>query len=126
MLPKVISLITKIVNISLDEGCLCRDWMVTVLRLLLKKSGLQLIFPNLRPVSNLTFISKVIEQCMLLQVSQYCDTFGLQPDYQLAYREYYEAWKVSQSLHWLHYISQLHLIQLTMTSFCLYLTISMK
>ena len=61
MLPKVITLITKIVNISLGDGLFCREWKTAVVRPLLKKLGLELIFPNFRPVSNLTFISKVIE-----------------------------------------------------------------
>ena len=61
MLPKVITLITKIVNISLGDGLFCREWKMAVVRPLLKKLGLELIFPNFRLVSNLTFISKVIE-----------------------------------------------------------------
>ena len=69
MLPKVILLITKIVNILLGEGCFCREWTTAVVRPLLKKLGLQLVFTNYRPVSNLTFVSKIIEQCMLLQLS---------------------------------------------------------
>ena len=104
MLPKVISLITKIVNISLGEGCFCRDWKVAVVKPLLKKLGLQPIFPNFRPVSNLTFISKVIEWYILLQVSQCCDTFRLQPDYQWAYREHYSCetaiLKLSNDILW--------------------------
>ena len=79
MLPKVIPLITKIVNMSLGEECSCRDWKVAVVRPLLKKLGLELIHPNYRLVSNLTFISKIIEWCMLLQVSQHCDEYNLQP-----------------------------------------------
>ena len=62
MLPKVITLITKIVNLSLGDGLFCREWKTAVVRPLLKKLGLELIFSNFRPVSNLTFISKVIEQ----------------------------------------------------------------
>ena len=61
MLPKVITLITKIVNISLGNSLFCREWKTAVVRPLLKKLGLELIFPNFRPVSNITFISKVIE-----------------------------------------------------------------
>ena len=61
MLPKILPLITKIVNMSLGDGIFCREWKTAVVRPLLKKLGLELIFPNNRPVSNLTFISKVIE-----------------------------------------------------------------
>ena len=104
MLPKVITLITKIVNLSLGDGLFCREWKTAVVRPLLKKLGLELIFSNFRPVSNLTFISKVIEGCMLLQVSHHCDEYQLQPDYQSAYREHYSCetaiLKVSNDILW--------------------------
>ena len=104
MLPAVIPLITKIVNISLTEGCFCKDWKIAVVRPLLKRLGLELIMPNYRPVSNLTFVSKIIECCMLLQLSQHCDDHDLQPDYQSAYREHYSCetavLKVSNDILW--------------------------
>ena len=89
MLPDVIPLIIEIVNISLTDGCFCRDWKMAVVRPLLKCLGLQLVLANYRPVSNLTFLSKIIEHCMLLQLIQHCDNYDLQPDYQSAYREHY-------------------------------------
>ena len=61
MVPKILPLITKIVNTSLGDGVFCREWKTAVVRPLLKKLGLDLIFPNYRPVSNLIIISKVIE-----------------------------------------------------------------
>ena len=104
MLPNVIPLITKIVNISLTDGCFCRDWKTAVVRPLLKHLGLELILSNYRPVSNLTFVSKVIERCMLLQLSHHCEEYGLQPDYQSAYREHYSCetavLKVSNDILW--------------------------
>ena len=87
MLPQVIRLITKIVNLSLEEGVFSTNWKLAVVRPLLKKIGLELINSNYRPVSNLPFISKVVEKCMLLQLSRHCEDFNLLPDYQSAYRE---------------------------------------
>ena len=87
MLPQVIGLITKIVNLSLEEGVFSTNWKLAVVRPLLKKIGLELINSNYRPVSNLPFISKVVEKCMLLQLSRHCEDFNLLPDYQSAYRE---------------------------------------
>ena len=58
ILPRVIPLITKIVNISLDNGDFSSKWKMAVVRPLIKKVGLQLIKSNFRPVSNLAFISK--------------------------------------------------------------------
>ena len=53
MLPWVIKLITKIVNMFLEEGVFCTNWKMAVVRPLLKKLGLELIKPNYRPWSNL-------------------------------------------------------------------------
>ena len=102
MLPDVIPLITKIVNLS--DGCFSKDWKMAVVRPLLKRLGLQLILSNYRLVSNLTFVSKIIECCMLLQLSQHCNDYDLQPDYQSAYREHYSCetavLKVSNDILW--------------------------
>ena len=104
MLLDVIPLITKIVNISLTDGCFCRDWKTAVVRPLLKHLGLHLILSNYRPVSNLTFVSKIIECCMLLQLSQHCNNYDLQPGYQSANREHYSCetavLKVSKDILW--------------------------
>ena len=69
MLPRVIRLITKTINMSLENGEFSTNWMMEVVKPLLKKLGLELIKPNYRPVSNWPFISKVVERCMLLQLS---------------------------------------------------------
>ena len=104
MMPTVLPLITKIVNVSLTKGEFHRKWKTTIVQLLLKKIGLDLIHANFRPVSNLSFISKVIKCCMLLQQSQHCEEFNLQPDYQSAYREHYSCettvLKISNDVLW--------------------------
>ena len=53
--------ITKIINHSLDSGYFPRTWKCALVRPLLKKDGLAPVFKNYRPVSNLAFISKLIE-----------------------------------------------------------------
>ena len=47
------------------------------------------ILKNFRPVSNLPFLSKVVEKCMLVQVNTHCDHHDLILDYQSAYRTCY-------------------------------------
>ena len=54
-------ILTKIVNLSLKSGVFSKDWNTAILRPLLKKSGLDLIDSNYRPVSNLSFISKLVK-----------------------------------------------------------------
>ena len=85
LLPSVIPIVTKIVNLSLSKGEFCHIWKVAVVRPLLKKEGLDPIKLNYRPVSNLTFMSKVIEKCMLHQLKHHCETYNLLPDYQSVY-----------------------------------------
>ena len=75
LLPSVIPTVTKIVNLSLSEGEFCHMWKVAVVRPLLKKEGLEPNKPNYRPVSNLTFMSKIIEKCMLYQPKNHSYTW---------------------------------------------------
>ena len=87
LLPKCIHIITSIVNISLETGQFYSGWKVAVVQPPLKKSGLDLIHKNYRPVSNLSFLSKIIERAMLHQFSNHCDQHNLLPDFQSAYRK---------------------------------------
>ena len=48
--------------------------------------GLDLIPRNYRPVSNLCFLSKLVEKCMLKQSIGYCNANDLISQYQVAYR----------------------------------------
>ena len=77
--------ITKIVNLSLDRGEFDQTWKNALVKPLLKKSGLALTHKNYRPVSNLQFISKVIEKAVLQQFLKHSE--GIIPDYQSAYRK---------------------------------------
>ena len=67
------------------------SWKVAIIRPLLKKAGLDLIASNYRPVSNLVFLSKLIEKAVLEQFTEYCNAHALLPDYQLAYRVNYSC-----------------------------------
>ena len=79
ILPDVIGVITKIVNISLTTGTFSQSWKTAVICPLLKKAGLKLIPRNYRPVSNLSFLSKVVEKCMLKQFIGYCNAKEMIP-----------------------------------------------
>ena len=86
MLPDVIGVITKIVNLSLTTGAFLQSWKTAVIDPLLKKAGLELIPRKYSSVSNLCFLSKVVEKCMLKPFIGYCNSQDLTPQYQLAYR----------------------------------------
>ena len=87
VLPVVLPTITKIVNSSLETGLFVEQWKSAVIRPTIKKSGLEPILSNYRPVSNLSFLSKVLEKVALRQFMEHCNTNNLIPDYQSAYRK---------------------------------------
>ncbi|XP_070573975.1 uncharacterized protein [Ptychodera flava] len=58
--------ITKLINASLQRGVFVKEWKYAVVR---KKTGLDLISSNYRPVSNLAFLSKVLEKIALQQLT---------------------------------------------------------
>ena len=57
----------------------------------LKKASLNLICKNYRPLSNLSFLSKILKKCALLQFNNHCTVNKLLPDYQSAYREHFSC-----------------------------------
>ena len=54
--------ITYIVNRSLDQGEFCDNWNEALVKPLIKKKELGTQNSNYRPVSNLSFISKIVEK----------------------------------------------------------------
>ena len=82
-------ILTKNVNSSLSNSYFHENWKSAVVRPLLKKMVLEFIKKNYRLVSNLTFVSKLIEKTALKQFIHLCDTYHLLPDYQSAYRNGY-------------------------------------
>ena len=85
ILPSLIEPITKIVNTSLKQEIFSKHWKIAVIRSLLKKTGLELTTSNYRPVSNLTFLSKVVEKAALNQLVAHFDNNNLMSDYWSAY-----------------------------------------
>ena len=51
-----------------------------------KKVGMELTNTSYRPVSNLPFLSKVVEKSVLLRFNRPCNEHNLMPSYQSAYR----------------------------------------
>ena len=91
VLDTIIVPITKIVNVSLESGIFASKWKTAIVHPILKKAGLDLILSNFRPVSNLLFISKVVEKVVLTRVNKHCSAHKLIPDYQSAYRANYSC-----------------------------------
>jgi hypothetical protein len=64
--------IMKMINLSLSEGHVPDSWKVAILAPILKKYGLDLVFENFRPVSNLPFVSKATEKAVVNQLLEHC------------------------------------------------------
>eukprot|EP00116_Pleurobrachia_bachei_P012854 sb/3473116/ len=87
LLPELVEMISHIVNTSLTSGTFPSDLKVAQVRPSFKlKQGDKEDFKNYRPVSNLSFISKVIEKAVSLQLSDYLETNKLLGRVQSAYR----------------------------------------
>ena len=86
-IEEVLPLLTKIINLSLILGEMPDDLKLAIIKPLLKKLGLDLVKQNYRPVSNLTFLGKLIERVAALQVIDHLQANNLMDTFQSAYRE---------------------------------------
>ena len=87
----ILPIITRIFNLLLKEGVFADNWKVAIIRPLLKKMGVELITQSYLPVSNLSFLSKLIEVAALDQFNAYCEEYDLMPEYQSAYCKYFSC-----------------------------------
>ena len=68
-LDELLPVNTGMINLSLKEGYFPSEWKDALVKPLLKRAGLSIDYKNLRPVSNLQFVSKVIERELYLTSS---------------------------------------------------------
>ena len=83
--------ITTITNQSLTTDKFLDDWKVDAVRPLIKAQNMRTELKNYRPISNLSFLSKVIEKAVQAQLQKYFDKQSLLPNHQSAYRQHYSA-----------------------------------
>ena len=80
--------LTCMVNASLTQGRLPETQKHAIVSPLLKKPGLDMTeMNNFRPVSNLSFMSKVVERAVAKQLNDFLADNDLLPRYQSAYRK---------------------------------------
>lgn len=92
--------ITSIINLSLQSGIFPSDFKTAHVRPLLKKPSLQRnVLKNYRPVSNLTFISKIIEKVVANQINHYLTTNKLFNEKQSAYRKHHSTETALLKMH---------------------------
>ena len=107
ILEACLRIITQIVNLSLTTGEFCEEWKTAIVKPLLKKPGLDPINKNYRPTSNLPFISKRMEKCMLRKFLDHCKNHNLPLGFQSAYHKHYiktstetSLMKLTNDIHW--------------------------
>ena len=87
VIDDILPYITLFINKSLSTGDVPKSCKEAILRPLIKKPGLDRNdLKNYRPVSNLPFLSKVLEKIVLKQLLAHLDLHGLRELFQSAYR----------------------------------------
>ena len=76
------SKVADLVNHSLTKGYVPDQWKTALVTPLQKKDGNDTDFKNYRPVSNLPFISKIVEKAVVDQLLRHYEETALLPDCQ--------------------------------------------
>ena len=87
----LLPVITKIINYSLEHGVFPSAWKNALVFPLLKKDGLEPIFKNYRPVSNLQYISKLAESAVAKQLQHHINMNNLFPMLQSSYHKFHST-----------------------------------
>ena len=90
-LDVLLPIITKMINYSLENGDFPSAWKNALVLPLLKKDGLEPIFKNYRPVSNLQFVSKLAESAVAKQLHHHMVANDLFPVLQSSYRKFHST-----------------------------------
>jgi hypothetical protein len=91
-LPDLLPFLTDLCNASLEQGCLPLSERHAIVTPRIKKPGADPIdVQNYRPVSNLTFVSKVVERLVCRQLVAFLERLGLLPSLQSAYRKHHST-----------------------------------
>ena len=91
-LDTLLPFLTRLCNVSLQEGRLPSSQTTAIVTPALKKHGLDPTdMKNFRPISNLSFMSKIVERIVVRQLSQYLDANGLLPKLQSGFRRHHST-----------------------------------
>ena len=82
----IFDFLADLINASIKQSKFPKCWKNALVKPLIKKSGGEKNMQNYRPVSNLTFISKVIEKIILQELTNHIEIHNLFPEYQSAYQ----------------------------------------
>ena len=85
-LEDILPTLTNMLNLSMQTGEFPEVWKEALVTPILKREGLDTIFKNYRPISNLQFVSKLVERAVADQLYSFMADSGLLPELQSAYR----------------------------------------
>ena len=96
----LVTLIVSIVNLPLSEGCFPTYFKSVLVSPLLKKSTLNRDYmKNYRPVSNLSFLSKILEKVVASRLNSHINSLHTSTDYQSAYRKFHSTETALLNIH---------------------------
>ena len=87
----LLPVITKMINLSLNSGEFADEWKCGLINPILKKPGLDLLYKNYRPVSNLQYVSKLTEKVVFNQVYDHMVSNAIFPALQSSYRQFHST-----------------------------------
>ena len=91
-LDELLPILSTTINLSLESGFFPDTWKESIVTPLLKKQSLDLVFKNFRPISNLSFVSKLTERVATDQIQSYLNEPDLFPSsLQSAYRRHHST-----------------------------------
>ena len=91
--------IKDIVNSSLEHGEFPNCWKCATVIPLLKKAGLDLVCKSYRPVSNLSFVSKVVEKAGLAQYIDHLESANMYSPQNSAYKKQHSTESLLVRIH---------------------------
>ena len=93
-------IITNLVNLSLSEGIFPSSFKQTLVQPLLKKPSLSTDdLNNFRPISNLNFISKILEKVVASRIQSHLSSHSLSSSFQSAYRIFHSTETTLLKIH---------------------------
>ena len=91
-LDELLPLITRIINMSLSDSQVPKTFKSAIIRPILKKSDLDPnVLKNYRPVSNLPFLSKILEKVVDVRIEDHLVQNNLHAYFQSAYRKFHST-----------------------------------
>lgn len=92
VIDEILPFICVMCNVCLQDGCLPSSQKKALVTPALKKASLDPdTLKNYRPISNLSFMSKVIERLVAEQLTEHLDESNLMPPLQSAYRRHHST-----------------------------------